>query len=152
MTSSKTSFALDGDVALISVHPVHVEKILSGEKNLEFRRVWPTREVHTLLVYATRPDRRLAAIVQVAGVRRASKTALWQLATVEGGGITRLALFDYLQGKKVGVALRLGKRLNLGLDVFPKNIFGASFRPPQSFRYLSPTEKTRVLALLGDAK
>lgn len=151
MTSSKTSFAFEGDVALISVHPVHVEKIMSGEKNLEFRRIWPTREIETLVVYATHPEQRLAAIVQVAGVVRASKTALWQVASAEGGGITRQALFDYLQGRDLGVAIRLGERVDLGSGVLPKNLFDASFRPPQSFRYLSRTEKAKVSALLKAA-
>ena len=152
MTSSKTSFAFDGDVVLISVHPVHVEKIMSGEKNLEFRRVWPARAIDTLVVYATHPEQRLAAIVQVAGVLRASKTALWQVAATEGGGITRQALSDYLEGKDVGVAIRLGRRLDLGSGVLPKKIFGASFRPPQSFSYMSDTEKAKVRALLGAAR
>lgn len=151
MRSSKTSFTFDGDVALISVHPVHVEKILSGEKNLEFRRVWPDRTINTLVVYATQPEQRLAAVVQVAGVVRASKTALWQVAANEGGGITRQALSDYLVGKEQGVAIRLGRRFDLGSGVLPKKVFGASFRPPQSFRYLSETEKQKVLALLGVA-
>lgn len=149
MRSSKTSFAFDGDVALISVHPVHVEKILSGEKNLEFRRIWPARAIDTLVVYATHPEQRLAAIVEVAGVVRASKTALWRVAATEGGGITRQALSNYLDGKKLGVAIRLGSRLNLGSGVLPKKLFGASFRPPQSFRYLSEAEKAKVHALLG---
>lgn len=152
MKNSKTAFAIEGDVALISVHPVHVQKIMSGEKNLEFRRVWPTRAIETLVVYATHPEQRLAAIVQIAGVVRASKTALWQLASVERGGITRRALFEYFEGKDFGVAIRLGERLDLGSGMFPKNVFGASFRPPQSFRYLSDTEKSKVRALLGGAR
>ncbi len=149
MTNSKTSFAFDGDVVLISIHPVHVAKIVSGEKNLEFRRMWPMRAIETLVVYATHPEQRLAAIVQVSGVLRASKTALWRAAVSEGGGITRQALFDYLGGKELGVAIRLGGRTDLGPDVLPKKVFGASFRPPQSFRYLSDTEKAKVCALIG---
>ncbi|MGE4242379.1 hypothetical protein [Ramlibacter sp.] len=148
MTSSKTSFTFEGDVALISVHPVHVEKIMSGEKNVEFRRVWPTRAIKTLVVYSTHPEQRLAAIVQVANVVRGSKTALWQVALAEGGGITRQALSDYLEGKEFGVAIRLGERVNLGSGVLPREIFGASFRPPQSFRYLSDTEKAKVRAVV----
>lgn len=151
MTNSRTSFAFEGDVALISVHPIHVEKIISGEKNLEFRRVWPTRTIETLVVYATHPEQRLAAIVQVTGVVRASKSALWQVAAAEGGGITRQALSDYLEGKELGVAIRLGKRVNLGSGVLPSKVFGASFRPPQSFRYLSDVEKAKVRALVGAA-
>lgn len=148
MRSSKTSFAFEGDVALISVHPVHVAKIISGEKNLEFRRVWPARAIETLVVYATHPEQRLAAIVQVAGVVRASKTVLWQVAAAEGGGITRQALSDYLNGKELGVAIRLGKRVDLGSGVLPKKVFGGSFRPPQSFRYLLDAEKAKVRSLL----
>ncbi len=152
MTSSKTSFAFEGDVALISVHPFYVEKIMSGEKNVEFRRIWPKRAIETLVVYATQPEQRLATIVQVAGVVRASKTALWRVAAAEGGGITRQALCEYFEGKELGVAIRLGKRINLGSGLLPKKVFGAAFRPPQSFRYLSDAEKWKVRALLEGAR
>lgn len=151
MANSKTSFAFEGDVALVSVHPIYVEKIISGEKNLEFRRVWPTRSIKTLVVYATHPEQRLAAIVQVTGVVRASRSALWQVAAAEGGGITRKALSHYLKGKELGVAIRLGKRLKLGSGLLPSEVFGETFRPPQSFRYLSDAEKAKVRALLGAA-
>lgn len=149
MKSSKTSFALDGNVVLISIHPNHVNNIVSGDKNLEFRRIWPARAVDTLVVYATHPEQRLAAVVQVSGVLRASKTALWQAAVSEGGGLTRKALFDYLNGKALGVAIRLGSRVDLGPSVHAKKVFGTSFRAPQSFRYLTEAEKVKVRALLG---
>jgi len=150
MQSSKPLFKLLGDIALISIHPVHVEKIVSGVKNLEFRRVWPDRSIDALVVYATHPEQRLAAVVEVVDVVRGSKTALWKVATAEGGGVTRQALSTYLEGKAEGVAIRLGQRIDLGTKALPKKVFGASFRPPQSFRYLTDAEKKRVQRLIRE--
>lgn len=149
MKNFKPSFKLQGEVALISIHPIHVEKIVAGLKNLEFRRVWPERAIEALVVYATHPEKRLAAVVEVAGVVRGSKTALWRIAAHEGGGITRQALSAYMQGKSSGVAIRLGQRQVLERNVAARDVFGASFRPPQSFRYLSDSEKVKIRELLG---
>lgn len=148
MKTTKRSFSLLGDVALISVHPIYVAKILSGEKNLEFRRVWPNRVIEALVIYATRPEQRLAAVVEVVEVVRASKSALWQIAAAEGGGLTKNALSTYFNGKLQGVALRLGKRIDLGTDTFPEKLFGPAFRPPQSFRYLTEPERVKMRNIL----
>jgi len=148
MKNSKPSPSLLGDVALISIHPPYVKKIMSGEKKLEFRRVWPTRPVEALVVYSTHPEQRLMGVVEIVGVLRASKTALWRAASEEGGGITRRALFDYMDGKQEGVALRLGAATSLGSGVSPSTVFGPSFRAPQSFRYLTAVEKVNVRKLM----
>jgi predicted transcriptional regulator len=42
---------MQNKTALISIHPEYVSKILSGEKRLEFRRVWATRPLNMLLIY-----------------------------------------------------------------------------------------------------
>ena len=151
MKSLRPSFRFADDVALISIHPEHVEKIIAGEKNVEFRRSWPSRAIRTLVIYATSPAKHLAAVVEITEVVRASKTALWNISSDEGGGITRQRLFDYLEGKTIGIALKLGKRLPLGDGLLPREIFGASFHAPQSYRYLTDDERT-ALRLFMEAK
>jgi predicted transcriptional regulator len=140
MKTSKSSFRLAGDIALISIHPEHVAKILSGDKNFEFRRTWSRRDVRTLVVYSTAPDKRLAAVVEVVDVIRGSKTQLWSRTSQSGPGLTRRTLFDYLEGKTEGVALALGRRLSLGDDANPAKVFRAPFNAPQSFRFLTESE------------
>lgn len=126
--------------ALISIHPGYAEKILSGEKRLEFRRSWAVTPVDLLVIYATAPVQRVVALAEVGQVIRGSKTKLWKLAQDEGGGISRRKLFAYLDGKQEGVALQLARRLKIGDGIDPRILFGPEFRPPQSFRYLKPDE------------
>jgi predicted transcriptional regulator len=144
MKSLKPLFRFADETALISIHPEYVEKIIAGEKNVEFRRRWPNRVISTLVIYATSPVKRLAAVVEITEVIRASKTSLWRISLDEGGGITRQRLFDYFDGKTLGIALKLGKRLPLDDGLLPNEVFGAPFHAPQSYRYLTEDEKNAL--------
>lgn len=131
---------MEANAALISIHPGYVEKIISGEKRLEFRRGWAAIPVDLLVIYATLPVQQIVALVEVGQTIRASKTKLWELARDHGGGISRRKLFAYLEGKQEGVALELTRRLKFSAGVDPRSLFGQEFVPPQSFRYLKKDE------------
>ncbi len=105
MTNLKRFLPMEGSAALISIHPNYVERILSGEKCLEFRRSWAANPIDILVIYATAPVQQIVAVTQVGNVFRGSKNRLWELARDKGGGISRRKLFDYMQGKKRKVAL-----------------------------------------------
>lgn len=136
--------------ALISIHPEYVEKILLGDKRLEFRRRWAATPVTSLLIYATAPVKKVVAVVELTDVIRTSKTRLWQLAQQHGGGVSRRKLFAYIAENKEGVALKLGRKIVLGDGIEPSVIFGEGFRPPQSFRYVRDTELILLAAQIGD--
>lgn len=140
MTNSIKYLPTVANAALISIHPGYAEKIISGEKRLEFRRSWAVSPVDLLVIYATAPVQRVVALAEVGQVIRGSKTKLWELARDDGGGISRRKLFAYLDGKQNGIALQLLRRLKIGDGIDPHAIFGPGFRPPQSFRYLMPGE------------
>ncbi len=131
-------------VALISLHPEHAAKILSGEKKLEFRRTWASDPVEELVLYVTAPVQRIVAIAKVKQVHRGSRSALWNLAKSLGGGLSRQALFDYFAGKASGFAIELGEILRFPRLLEPAQ-FIAGFHPPQSFCYIGAetTEKLR---------
>lgn len=140
MTNPKQSFPAAANAALISIHPGYVEKIISGEKRLEFRRSWAATPVNYLAIYATSPVKRIVAFAEIGRTIKGSKTQLWELSRKEGGGISRRKLFAYLDGKKEAVALELKRKIKLDTEVDPFDIFGPDFRPPQSFRYLTNEE------------
>jgi predicted transcriptional regulator len=132
-------------MVLISIHPHFVDKILAGDKNVEFRRRWPKTDIEQMLVYSTAPTRQLAAVVEIADVIRGSKAALWGVCQDHGGGITRAELRNYLDGAVGGgVALKLGKRHVFDGGLAPERIFGSKFQAPQSFRYLNEAEMLKV--------
>lgn len=125
----------ESSVVLLSLHPKHAKKILSGEKNLEFRRVWATRPITAIVIYATTPVQKIVAIARVRHVHQGSPTALWELAKKIGGGLLRRELYGYFQGKKSGFAIELEsvERFHSPLDA---KAFIDGFRPPQSFSYI----------------
>ena len=43
---------------ILSIHPKHIEKILSGEKRYEYRKRIPL-DINYLIVYATAPTKKL---------------------------------------------------------------------------------------------
>lgn len=143
---------MEGSAALISIHPIYVEKILSGEKRLEFRRSWAANQVDYLIIYATSPVQRIVAVTQIGQVIRGSKNRLWELARNKGGGISRRKLFEYMEGKKQGVALELLQTIKIAEVINPYALFGNGFRPPQSFRYLSQSELAMLSEQLGEVK
>lgn len=126
----------DRSVALISIHPEHAVKILSGEKKLEFRRRWASHPVHELIIYVTAPIKRIVAIAKIKEVHQGSPTALWTLAQERGGGLSRQTLYSYFSGLKSGFAIELES-----IERFPRLLdpclFIKGFHAPQSFNYVS---------------
>ena len=140
---------MDGRVALISIHPRYADKIISGEKKLEFRRSWAVQPVDVLVIYATYPVQRIVALAGVEKVILGSPNKLWSLSKDLGGGISRRDFFAYLDGKTTAVAIELGavRPVVDGLD--PTRLFGQDFRAPQSFRYLKQAEHKKLCKLVG---
>lgn len=141
---------MNNRAVLISIHPRHAEKIISGEKRLEFRRSWAARPVDVLVIYATARVQKVVAIAEVKHVFRGSRTCLWNLAKTIGGGISRRKLFAYLEGKKNAFAIEVVKVKPIVGGFDPELLFGLDFHPPQSFRYLRDEEHIKLTNLIKD--
>lgn len=141
---------MEGRAILISIHPGYADKIIAGEKKLEFRRSWATERADVLVIYATYPVQRIVAVASVEQVVVGSRSRLWELSRDIGGGISRSKLFSYLDGKTTAVAIELTKirPIDGGLD--PRRLFGHSFKPPQSFRYMKDEEYSKLGRLMAD--
>lgn len=135
---------MEGKAVLISIHPKHAEKILSGEKKIEFRRRWTTQPVKALFLYATAPIQRIVGSVKVARITQDTPTQLWWLAKKTESGMSRRQLYSYLVGCKKGVAIQLGTVKSLPKEIDPRKCLGRDFRPPQSFRYLTEDEILKI--------
>ena len=135
---------MDSRTALISIHPEHAEKILSGTKKLEFRRRWTTRSVKTLFIYVTAPVQRIIGFATIARVTQGTPNQLWRLSREIDGGISRRQLFHYFDGSRRGVAIELKKITLVPGGTDPRLCLGSNFRPPQSFRYLSKIEISQI--------
>ena len=72
---------------LISIHPQHVEKIMSGEKRYEYRKLVPSN-IQYMIVYATAPVKQVVALIEVESIIKESPEELWKI-TKEYSGISK---------------------------------------------------------------
>lgn len=130
-------------VAIFSVKPDYADRILSGEKKVEFRRVKCKKDIDTILIYATQPIAKIIGEVSVANVIEDTKEALWNF-TSSCAGIEHEDFLRYYKDKRNAIAYVLEKphRYKELLDI---SAYGLS-TPPQSFRYLPEHE---MFALRG---
>jgi predicted transcriptional regulator len=131
-----------GSIALLSIHPQYVQRILDGSKRVEFRRTRFSKVLSHVVVYATSPDRKLVGYFDVTSMERGSPQSLWGKHRT-ASGISRQKLFDYLEGVKEAIAITIGTfhpfRRRLTLEKI-----GVS-TAPQSFTYLD----AQVISILN---
>lgn len=128
---------------IISLHPQHAHKILSGEKKLEFRRTWAKKSVSAVVIYTTAPVKQIVAIAYVKKIHMGSPTYLWQLAQKLGGGISRRELYKYFNGKRQAYAVEFESVRIITPPVAPNTLID-NFRAPQSFAYLTPSTLSQL--------
>ncbi len=132
------------DAVLISIQPRFADRILSGEKTIEFRRRWAANNVQTLVIYSSAPVKRIVAVASIAGVEELSPGRLWQLSKRMGGGLSRMELLNYFQGLDTGYGIRLEDVQVLKTPIDPYSRLDG-FRAPQSYRYLRADEQRLLL-------
>ena len=120
-------------VALISIRPKYVELIRGGMKRVEFRRRPFARDVACVVIYAAAPVKKLVGFCEVEGAVLDTPAALWARYG-PAAGLSREALFLYLNGVDFGFAIELGPFRPFA-DGLALSALGID-RPPQSFRYL----------------
>lgn len=121
---------------LLSINPEHVDNIINGTKQFEFRKVRCKPEVDRIIIYATAPCKMVVAEAQIEEIIEDSINEVWK-QTKDFAGITYNFFRSYYKGKKKAVAYRLR---NVEAYEHPKSLseYGITY-PPQSFIYLSAT-------------
>lgn len=131
----------------LSIKPRYVERILSGEKQVEFRRRKP-RSVpgDWLAIYESSPTMALIAIAQVTEVRVNSPRSLWRRVRTFSG-VTKLEFDKYFtdSDKAVGIILQPPLELSTPISLVDLRTAWPRFNPPQGFLYLSDSQRRFVL-------
>lgn len=130
-------------VALMAIHPRYASLILRGRKQVEFRRTRIRGPISHVLVYETAPVQRVTGFFEVAGVDEADPHSIWERYKAVAG-IDHAAFWTYFAGRRIAVAIRVGRVVSLRQQV-RLTAFEAKPVVPQSFRYVSP----RWLATIG---
>lgn len=134
---------------LLSIKPEFAEKILSGEKRFEFRRVMPKRDVDRVVVYASSPVCRIVGEFTVRRVVTASPKQLWRLTRTHAG-IQKRYFEAYFMGRDKAHAFEIDQAQRYDEPIDPRKV-RRSFRAPQSFVYLDSLDSLDGFELLHSA-
>jgi predicted transcriptional regulator len=129
--------------ALMSIHPEFANRIIGGQKLVEFRRRAASRPVTHILIYATSPVSAVIGVAQVERLERASPRALWDIFGAVGG-IGRGDFFRYFSGVEEGFAYVLEKTWSCAVPV-PLGRQGLPRSAPQAFQYVHSRTLAAVL-------
>jgi predicted transcriptional regulator len=136
------------DVLLLSVRPRFARAILDGTKTVELRRR-PVRAAPgtLLIIYASAPTMAVVGTARLGRVLVCEPDAAWQRHHPRLG-LERMEFDEYLGGR-LACLLLLEDVASL---VEPLPLRGLQqegpFRPPQSYRYVSPADPAAVRALV----
>lgn len=93
---------------LISIKQQYVEKIISGEKKVEFRRKCFSKDIKRAYIYASAPVSAVIGYFDVAGLDTESPDNIWQ-RYADAGGILENDFFKYANASEMMTAIRIGK-------------------------------------------
>ena len=118
---------------IMSINPMHAEKILAGTKRYEFRKIRCKKRVDVIVIYATAPIKKVLGEVEMRGVIEDLPQAVWE-KTKTAAGIDVSFFNRYYQGRNKAVAYELG---DMSIFVKPKNLSDYGLKvAPQSYAYV----------------
>jgi predicted transcriptional regulator len=128
---------------LLSINPVHAEKIFSGKKKYEYRKnSFKRTDIKTVVVYVTRPVSRIVGEFDLAEIVDGSPRSVWA-KTQEYSGISEEFFLNYFHGRERAIALAIGEVRAYQEVIDPQQTI-KNFTPPQSFLYITEEFYTAV--------
>lgn len=119
---------------LMSIKPEYVEKILSGEKKYEFRKVKAKKDnIDKIVIYATSPIKKVVGEVEVKEIMEEDKNKLWNI-TKDYSGTNKKSYDLYYKNSIKAIVYKLGK-----VTIYDKEKTLKDFKikyAPQSYVYL----------------
>ena len=124
------------DTIILSIHPSHIEKILSGEKRYEYRKRIPT-DIQYIVVYATAPIKMIVALIKIDSILKGAPESVWK-KTKKHAGVSKDFFMFYFADHQDSYAIKFKTVLKLET---PKSLMclGNNITAPQSYTYLTET-------------
>lgn len=125
------------ETIILSIHPRHIEKLLSGEKLYEFRKRIPL-EIRYIIVYATAPIKKIVAFIEVDKIIKETPEIVWG-KTKKHAGISEDFFLRYFKDKQVAYAVKVKRvtKLKNPVPLIRLNYNCA----PQSYVYINKSVK-----------
>lgn len=124
------------ETIILSIHPSHIEKILSGEKRYEYRKRIPT-DIKHIVVYATAPIKKIVAFIEIDSIIKDTPESIWRI-TKEYAGVSKDFFMRYFANYQDSYAIKFKTvlRLNTPISLMCLN---HNIAAPQSYTYLPET-------------
>lgn len=118
---------------ILSIKPEFVEKIFSGEKQYEYRKVLFKQKVDTVYIYASRPVSRIVGEFKIDEILCDTPENIWK-KTKRQSGVTQNFFDKYYKGREKAVALKIKECKEYKEAINPESLI-PNFKVPQSFIY-----------------
>jgi len=131
---------------ILSIKPKYVERILSGKKKYEFRKVIFKEPVDEVIIYASSPVKKFVATFKIGAIIKDEPSSLWIKCNGDSG-IAKNEFFEYFKDQNYGFAIKIEKLIKFDQPIHPKKI-DSDFIAPQSFKYFEYDQlwkKNRIL-------
>ena len=119
---------------MISIKPEFADKIFTGIKKYEFRKVlFKNNDIDTAIVYASSPVQKVIGEFKIKSIISDAPYSIW-LQTKMYSGINKEYFDNYFLNRDIAHAIHIG---DIKIYQIPKTLssFGLKF-PPQSFMYI----------------
>ena len=118
---------------LMSINPIHAEKIFSGTKKFEFRKTQCNKHIEAIVIYVTSPIMKVLGEVRVRNVIEGPPNVVWEKTRMAAG--IDLSFFNrYFEGRNKAVAYELG---DITIFSKPKLLRDYGLKAaPQSYVYI----------------
>lgn len=136
-------------VIFYPIRPKYAQKIISGEKKFEYRRVKPKRNVTHIVIYSSSPEQLIIGLASVSEIITGSSNDVWK-STHKFGGISKIEYDNYFKGANSACAIGIDIVYKLEVPINPKTVF-ENFTVPQSFKYLEASS-VKLLMAKGNGK
>lgn len=119
---------------ILSIKPEFVEKIFSGEKQYEYRKILFKQKVDTVYIYASRPVSKIVGEFKIEEIICDAPENIWK-QTKRQSGVSKKFFDKYYKGKDKAVALKIKACKEYEEGINPETLV-PNFKVPQSFIYV----------------
>jgi len=124
---------------LLSIRPKYAERIFTGTKTVELRRIRPKiMESNIVLIYVTSPVKSFSGVCKVEKILSEKPNNLWHLIK-NRAGVSREEFDNYYKGANEAFAISFNKvwelKKPIELNKIKRHI--PNFKPPQGYWYIN---------------
>jgi predicted transcriptional regulator len=120
---------------LLSIKPEFVEKIFTGEKKFEYRKViFKSNKINKVVMYASSPVKKVVGEFEIGDILHTTKKELWE-STQDKSGITKEFFDEYFSNRELAYAIEIKETEQYKEPKSLKEDYNIS-NAPQSFQYI----------------